>query len=183
MAISGVVCRCGNYPHEVEAILAAAGASGVAAANPVTGQRGVFRLGGGRNKPFPRTDVDPRVEIHRDAASQALVALQRSPRPLDGHAKATGKARYAGDIGFHPDDPVRSHCLPVRCPRARRWSASMTAQSTARHPRDRHLSRRGGLMRGERTFVGPRAVRREATPSSLPIRRTSCAGLDLIRVQ
>ncbi len=33
MAISGVVCRCGNYPHEVEAILAAAGAGGGATAN------------------------------------------------------------------------------------------------------------------------------------------------------
>jgi hypothetical protein len=60
------------------------------------------------------------LEIHRDAASEGLAELQRSHSPLDGHAKATGRARYAGDIAFHPDDPVRKPLFAkaVRCPHA-----------------------------------------------------------------
>jgi len=120
MAISGVVCRCGNYPHEVAAILAAAGAGGRASGKSAPEQKGVLRLAGGRHKPYPRAEVDPPVEIHHDAGSKALAALQRSHRPLDGHAKATGRARYAGDIGFHTDDPFRKPLFAkaVRCPHA-----------------------------------------------------------------
>jgi xanthine dehydrogenase molybdenum-binding subunit len=116
VAISGVVCRCGNYPHEVAAILAAAKASA-----PVSGPAGIqLPLVAGHNKPYPRTEPDPPAEIHRDAASEGLAALHRPTKPLDGYAKATGRARYAGDIGFHPDDPVRQplHAKAVRCPHA-----------------------------------------------------------------
>src|SRR6185295_19947548 len=49
MAISGVVCRCGNYPHEVEAILAAAATGGAAAGKSASEPRGVLQLAGGRH--------------------------------------------------------------------------------------------------------------------------------------
>jgi putative selenate reductase molybdopterin-binding subunit len=120
MAISGVVCRCGNYPHEVEAILAAARAGAGSTGNTAAAGPAVHPLPAGRNKPYPRLDPDPLVEIHRDAGSEALAGLQRSPRPIDAYPKATGKARYAGDIGFHSDDPVRRPLIAkaVRCPHA-----------------------------------------------------------------
>ncbi|HTG83273.1 MAG TPA: molybdopterin-dependent oxidoreductase, partial [Gemmatimonadales bacterium] len=120
MAISGVVCRCGNYPHEVEAILAASRADVGSTGNPAAEGPAVLPPVAGRNKPYPRTETDPPVEIHRDAGSQALAALQRSPRPLDAYPKATGRARYAGDIGFHPDDPIRQPLFAkaVRSPHA-----------------------------------------------------------------
>jgi putative selenate reductase molybdopterin-binding subunit len=119
MGISGVVCRCGNYPHEVAAILAAA-PQGSAVLSYTPGQHNDPRITGGRNKPYPRADTDPLVEVHRDAASAALPAFSASHHPLDAHAKATGDARYAGDIGFHLDDPIRQPLFAkaVRCPHA-----------------------------------------------------------------
>jgi CO/xanthine dehydrogenase Mo-binding subunit/aerobic-type carbon monoxide dehydrogenase small subunit (CoxS/CutS family) len=157
MAISGVVCRCGNYPHEVAAILAAAGAS----AAP-TGERPVFPLAAGRNKPYPRSDVDPPVEIHRDAASQAIAALQRSPRPLDGYAKATGRARYAGDIGFHPDDPFRQPLFAkaVRSPHAHASVVSIDDRKARALSGVRAIATYRDVkaaMRGHRTFLSERA--------------------------
>jgi len=119
MAISGVVCRCGNYAHDVEAILAAAKAGGAGAKAPASA--GVaLPVSPGRNKPYPRRDPDPPAEIHRDPSSKSLAALQRPTRPVDAYVKATGRARYAGDIGFHPDDPVTKPLFAkaVRCPHA-----------------------------------------------------------------
>jgi xanthine dehydrogenase molybdenum-binding subunit len=114
------VCRCGNYPHEVEAILAAAGGGAGSIGNVAAEGTAVLPLASGRNKPYPRHEADAPVEIHRDSASPAIAAFQRSPRPVDGYAKATGRARYAGDIGFHSDDPVRQPLCAkaVRCPHA-----------------------------------------------------------------
>ena len=120
MAISGVVCRCGNYPHEVAAILAASKAGVAGSTNDAPAAAASVALTAGHNKPYPRTEADPLVEIHRDAASKDFAALQRPTRPLDGYAKATGRARYAGDIGFHADDPIRHPLVAkaVRCPHA-----------------------------------------------------------------
>jgi CO/xanthine dehydrogenase Mo-binding subunit/aerobic-type carbon monoxide dehydrogenase small subunit (CoxS/CutS family) len=119
MAISGVVCRCGNYPHEVDAILAAARA-GAGAIGSATQDADAVVLGGGRNKPYPRTETDPPAQIHREAASAGIAALHRPVKPLDGYVKATGRARYAGDLGFHSDDPFRKPLFAkaVRCPHA-----------------------------------------------------------------
>ena len=120
MAISGVVCRCGNYPHEVEAILAAARAGGGATGTPPLSNQASFGLqaGGTSHIPGPRSI--------RPSRFTATPRARRSPRssvhtrPLDGYAKATGRARYAGDIGFHLDDPVRQPLFAkaVRCPHA-----------------------------------------------------------------
>jgi xanthine dehydrogenase molybdenum-binding subunit len=114
------VCRCGNYPHEVSAILAASGAGAGSVAIAAAAQAAVGPLIAGHNKPYPRTEADPPVEIHRAADSKDLAALNRPIRPLDGYAKATGRARYAGDIGFHQDDPIRQPLFAkaVRCPHA-----------------------------------------------------------------
>ena len=187
MAISGVVCRCGNYPHEVEAILAAAGggASGTSAAE----QRGVLRLTGGRNKPYPRAEVDPPVEIHHDAASPALAALQRSTRPLDGHAKATGQARYAGDIGFHLDDPVRQPLFAkaVRCPHAHASVVSIDDRAARARPGVRAIVTYRDVadsMRGERTFLSGRArfVGETVAVVAADTQDIAQQALDLIRV-
>jgi hypothetical protein len=156
MAISGVVCRCGNYPHEVEAILAAAG--GGAAAKSAAEDRGILRLTGGRNKPYPRTEADPPVAIHRDAGSQALAELQRSHHPVDGYAKATGRARYAGDIGFHLDDPVRQPLFAkaVRCPHAHASVVSIDDRRARALPGFRAIVTHrdvAAAMRADRTFL------------------------------
>jgi putative selenate reductase molybdopterin-binding subunit len=79
-ALSGNLCRCGNYPHEIESVLA-----GAAISRSSTGQ----------------TPVSPPVEF---GASQ----LNSDIKTIDSAAKATGRARYAGDIGFHSDDPFKS---------------------------------------------------------------------------
>jgi aerobic-type carbon monoxide dehydrogenase small subunit (CoxS/CutS family) len=147
MAISGVVCRCGNYPHEVEAILAAArGGTGA-------GESAAF-VGGA----LARLAADPPVEIHRDAASESFAALQRSPRPLDGYAKATGRARYAGDIGFHPDDPVRKPLFAkaVRCPHAHAVVVSIDDRKARALPGVRGIVTFRDVAqakRGERTYL------------------------------
>lgn len=116
-AISGVICRCGNYPHEVDAILAAAkpGSAALSAAAAAT-----VPVNAGQNKPYPRAGTDPRVEIYRDAETADMTALHQAPKPLDAYAKATGRARYSGDIGFHPDDPLRNPLTAkaLRCPHA-----------------------------------------------------------------
>jgi putative selenate reductase molybdopterin-binding subunit len=161
MAISGVVCRCGNYPHEVEAILAAARA-GVASTGSAAAEGPTAPRIAGRHKPYPRAEVDPPVEIHRDAGSQALAALQRSPRPLDSYAKATGRARYAGDIGFHPDDPVRQplYAKAVRCPHAHAAVVSIDDHRARALPGVRAIVTYRDVAnskRGERTFLSEHA--------------------------
>ncbi len=190
MAISGVVCRCGNYPHEVDAILAAARAGGGATGSSAAEQRGVIRLSGGRNKPYPRAEVDPPVEIHHDAASQSLAALQRSPRPLDGHAKATGQARYAGDIGFHLDDPVRQPLFAkaVRCPHAHASVVSIDDRRARALPGVRAIVTYRDVaasMRMERTFLSGRArfVGETVAVVAADTQDIAQQALDLIHVQ
>jgi CO/xanthine dehydrogenase Mo-binding subunit/aerobic-type carbon monoxide dehydrogenase small subunit (CoxS/CutS family) len=162
MAISGVVCRCGNYPHEVQAILAAAklgpGSGGAASAGAATT---ALPVAPGRNKPYPRREPDPPVEIHRDAGSEALGALQRSIHPIDAYPKATGHARYAGDIGFHPDDPVRQPLFAkaVRCPHAHATVVRIDDRRARALPGFRGIVTWRdveGAKRADRTFISGR---------------------------
>jgi len=162
LAISGVICRCGNYPHEVEAIMAAAAAGGGAIATSAAAQPDVARFTGGRNKPFPRNEVDPPVEIHRDAASPEIAAFQRPQAPLDGHAKATGLARYAGDIGFHTDDPFRQPLFAkaARCPHAHASIVSIDDRAAKALPGVRAVVTYQDVtdaMRIERTYLSGQA--------------------------
>jgi CO/xanthine dehydrogenase Mo-binding subunit/aerobic-type carbon monoxide dehydrogenase small subunit (CoxS/CutS family) len=190
MAISGVICRCGNYPHEVEAIMTAAAAGGGAIAPSTAAQPDVARFMGGRNKPFPRNEVDPPVEIHRDTASPAIAGLQRSQVPLDGHAKATGLARYAGDIGFHTDDPVRQPLFAkaVRCPHAHASIVSIDDRAAKALPGVRAVVTYRDVtdaMRIERTYLSGQArfVGETIAVVAADTQDIAQQALDLIRVK
>jgi len=105
-ALSGNLCRCGNYRNEIASVLAAG------ACTPEAGSPAVNIVACGEIA--PGFDV---VESREGVMGKAL----RSTIPvLDAHQKAAGSARYAGDIGFHPDDPPQNvlHAKVVRSPYA-----------------------------------------------------------------
>lgn len=100
-AISGVLCRCGNYPHEVDGIMAAS-AGGV-------GTDAMFvPKDAGLAAPFLNVvDSKPASIVAAAADDAQLRHLGKRGPALDGYIKATGRAMYAGDFGFHADDPFR----------------------------------------------------------------------------
>ena len=75
-ALSGNLCRCGNYPLEIASVQAAAIIS-----QPPSG-----------------------TSKSAEAESKRTSQLDSNIRTLDAANKATGRARYAGDLGFHADD-------------------------------------------------------------------------------
>jgi len=91
MALSGNLCRCGNYRNEIAGVLYAAGSPDVAAAQIVESSEGVTGQG-----------------------------LRSNIAALDGREKATGGALFAGDIGFDPEEQPSSllHAKVVRSPYA-----------------------------------------------------------------
>ncbi|QXL84163.1 molybdopterin-dependent oxidoreductase [Comamonas sp. NLF-1-9] len=100
-AISGVLCRCGNYPHEVQAILSAA-SKGLASEAPE-----FIPLKAGLALPMHESIESAPGSLHgAPDAAQFRHLGQRGPA-LDAYAKATGRAMYAGDFGFHPSDPFQ----------------------------------------------------------------------------
>jgi putative selenate reductase molybdopterin-binding subunit len=104
-ALSGNLCRCGNYRNEIAAVLAAGGCT------PEAGPSAKIVACG---EPASAFDV---VESSDGVMGKAL----RSTVPvLDARAKAAGTARYSGDVGFHPDDPPQGllHAKVVRSPYA-----------------------------------------------------------------
>lgn len=94
-ALSGNLCRCGNYENEIDAVLAAAG---VESKGQVT--------------------TAPSNPSQADGASEIYRYIGTSGPAIDAYEKATGRARYTGDLGFHPDDEVRDplHLKVVRSP-------------------------------------------------------------------
>jgi len=92
MALSGNLCRCGNYPNEVNAVLDAAGAFRPSVRTKVHDE-------------FDRAPLITAVDVFPDSSSAALPPPSNVPA-LDAREKATGAARYSGDIGWHSDDPV-----------------------------------------------------------------------------
>jgi CO/xanthine dehydrogenase Mo-binding subunit/aerobic-type carbon monoxide dehydrogenase small subunit (CoxS/CutS family) len=117
-ALSGNLCRCGNYPNEIAGVLFAVGKTNQAAASATTGAPA------GANTRPPGTEITPILEAanpNRPLAITPQAPLQldisaegnsapglRSTVPtLDARAKVTGEALYAGDFGFHADDPVK----------------------------------------------------------------------------
>jgi aerobic-type carbon monoxide dehydrogenase small subunit (CoxS/CutS family) len=92
-ALSGNLCRCGNYPNEVKAVLNASEQINrkVDEQNP---------------KEFDQTALAAATVIIPRNSSLALPSPSGIP-VLDARPKATGEARYAGDIGWHADDPVQ----------------------------------------------------------------------------
>jgi len=102
-AFSGNLCRCGNYRNEIAAVLSAAGCTPEGSAAAAT----VVSCG----------DVGPGAVVQSQEGLTAN-ALRSTVPALDARDKATGTARFAGDIGFHPDDPPRNilYAKVVRSP-------------------------------------------------------------------
>ena len=93
MALSGNLCRCGNYPNEVTAVLDAAGVLQPSVRAKVHAE-------------FDRPPLTTAVDIFPDSSNGMLPPPSNIPA-LDAREKATGAARYTGDIGWHTDDPVQ----------------------------------------------------------------------------
>jgi putative selenate reductase molybdopterin-binding subunit len=111
--ISGVLCRCGNYPHEIDAILAAAGRT-----QEETASQDFIPARAGLLPPFPDRPVAAPLSVSSAPDSATFKHIGRRGAALDGYAKATGQARYAGDLGFHADDPFHKplYAKVVRSP-------------------------------------------------------------------
>ena len=105
LALSGNLCRCGNYENEINAVLSAAG--GVAS---TTGSGEAGRLNwAGMHAPVPGASASPPVAVAKAPGDEQQFRYLDSRMPaIDGYEKATGRARYTGDLGFHPDDEVRN---------------------------------------------------------------------------
>jgi CO/xanthine dehydrogenase Mo-binding subunit/aerobic-type carbon monoxide dehydrogenase small subunit (CoxS/CutS family) len=104
-ALSGNLCRCGNYGNEIAAVLDAARRM----SNPWQPA--------GATEPVhaPRS---PAVRVHKSDRPPAPPGLDARLPSLDAYAKATGRARYTGDLGLHRDDEVRRPLIAklLRCP-------------------------------------------------------------------
>jgi putative selenate reductase molybdopterin-binding subunit len=107
-ALSGNLCRCGNYRNEVAAVLWAAACAGGSAQSRAA-------QGGAKDPPPPAAQAPvivacgeiapvPVVESNEGVTAKAL---RSTIAVLDARDKASGTARFAGDIGFHRDDPPR----------------------------------------------------------------------------
>lgn len=122
-AISGVLCRCGNYPHEVDAILAASAGGASTAATYIP------RLAGLEAPFVDALASTPGVVADAPDTAQFLHLGRRGPA-LDGYIKATGRAMYAGDFGFHANDPFRKPLFAkvVRSPMAHAIALSIDDQ-------------------------------------------------------
>ena len=103
-ALSGNLCRCGNYRNEIAAVSWAAGCAPATAGTPAL---------------VPCGEIGPVALVESEEGGTAR-GLRSTIPVLDARSKATGAARYAGDIGFHPDDPPRAmlHAKVVRSPYA-----------------------------------------------------------------
>ncbi len=80
-ALSGNLCRCGNYANEIASVIAGAAIQKPAAVNQATTTQ--------------TTNLQP---LENQSQLNSTIST------LDAMAKATGAARYAGDLGFHADD-------------------------------------------------------------------------------
>ena len=107
-ALSGNLCRCGNYRNEIAGVLFADGcAPAPTAGSPATAT--IVSCG----------EIGPAALVESNEGVTAK-ALRSTIPALDARDKATGTARFAGDVGFHPDDPPRNalHAKVVRSPYA-----------------------------------------------------------------
>ena len=88
-ALSGNLCRCGNYPNEVAAVMYAASRMRAeeASAPGTPNARGALSLP---------------AQIVTNGATP-IAGLASSVPILDAREKALGTAKYAGDFGFHAE--------------------------------------------------------------------------------
>jgi len=120
LALSGNLCRCGNYRNEIAGVLFGAGCSGASG-----GSSGSTAPGGSKDPPLQDATIVSCGEIGPGALVESnegvtAKALRSTVPSLDARDKATGAARFAGDVGFHADDPPRNvlHAKVVRSPYA-----------------------------------------------------------------
>jgi CO/xanthine dehydrogenase Mo-binding subunit/aerobic-type carbon monoxide dehydrogenase small subunit (CoxS/CutS family) len=98
-ALSGNLCRCGNYANEIVSVIAAAGL-----------QRQQDMIAGNTPKrssmPAFISESDfAKLQVNQQAPPPSYISqIGSSMITLDAQAKATGRAHYAGDLGFHVDD-------------------------------------------------------------------------------
>lgn len=144
-ALSGNLCRCGNYPHEIESILFAAAqtatpetvATPAPGSNPNTGAapsatpspspevpNPTTTPTGGTGQP-PSTQPAPTSApangtpaAPTGAATPGPTQFNSTKKMLDALQKATGKAHFAGDLGFRRDDEFTKPLFAkvLRCP-------------------------------------------------------------------
>jgi CO/xanthine dehydrogenase Mo-binding subunit/aerobic-type carbon monoxide dehydrogenase small subunit (CoxS/CutS family) len=96
-ALSGNLCRCGNYRNEVAAVLSSVGCAG-GTPTPSPGAAAAIVSCG---------ESGPSALVTSDEGVTAK-SLRSTVVALDARDKASGAARFSGDIGFHPDDPPRN---------------------------------------------------------------------------
>ena len=151
LALSGNLCRCGNYRNEIAAVLSARVAQ-VDLKTPLQPRfcRRIVSCG----------EIGPAALVESNEGVTAKVLRSTVPA-LDAREKATGAARFAGDIGFHPDDQPRNvlHAKVVRSPYALADVEEIddsAARSVAWLPRHGHVSRRA------------RVSQRSTKPASVP---------------
>jgi CO/xanthine dehydrogenase Mo-binding subunit/aerobic-type carbon monoxide dehydrogenase small subunit (CoxS/CutS family) len=94
-ALSGNLCRCGNYPNAITAVLLAAELEVSRWTNLAASPAPVYA---------PRT---PPARVSKAETGKPVRLLDSSRPALDAYAKVSGRARFTGDLGFHADDEVR----------------------------------------------------------------------------
>jgi CO/xanthine dehydrogenase Mo-binding subunit/aerobic-type carbon monoxide dehydrogenase small subunit (CoxS/CutS family) len=93
-ALSGNLCRCGNYENEIASVLASV-KSDVASVASVLTQTTASQ---NQNKAQSANPTE------NATSSNNLSQLNSTVPTFDARLKATGQARYAGDLGFHSND-------------------------------------------------------------------------------
>ena len=97
-ALSGNLCRCGNYRNEVAAVLSSiACAGGAQTASPAGVAPAIVSCG----------ESPPSALVTSNEGVTAK-SLRSTMAALDARDKASGAARFSGDVGFHPDDAPRN---------------------------------------------------------------------------
>jgi Aldehyde oxidase and xanthine dehydrogenase, a/b hammerhead domain/[2Fe-2S] binding domain len=94
-ALSGNLCRCGNYPNAITAVLLAAELEVSRWTNLPASPAPVYA---------PRTLP---AHVFKSETGKPVCLLDSSRPALDAYAKVPGRARFTGDLGFHADDEVR----------------------------------------------------------------------------
>lgn len=101
-ALSGNLCRCGNYVNEIASVIAAARFPARRDDAPIDESPATSAKQTSQPPP-PVAAPQPSPVVSSGYTSQ----INSTMKTLDAHLKATGRARYAGDLGFHTDDEVQ----------------------------------------------------------------------------